>query len=393
MRRHERECVPVRGPLHRREFKLVCGAVIALVVLRLHDMTKGSKRGPRLFLHVGPGKMGTTTIQHGIDKDRTTKQFVDDNLCPFVDTASFLLWTHDLNSVRFNITPELTERRNAFGADLRKCAEEAFDVVLSSEFLGDVPRSLYEIALEPIFEQFELQVVVGYRRFYDWLPSLFFQIERARSKGWKSWPDKGRKLDLLRFYKNERSTTIDKLYTEAYIDNWVDIVNTTKNITIYNLHGDKDLVKAFYCNTLHARSLCKKYSAEHPLSKANVGFATYFDSIAVAAYHKGLVNPDKDTRRKVAKAVESHFKAINVTASKFPKLCFPEDFLEEILQETKRVESTLLPDFFHNDGGENTMEEELEHVKTTKYCTVAVDEVLELYDLSKILTNSTFLHN
>ena len=367
--------------------------VLQRIPLQLHDMTKGSKRGPRLFLHVGPGKMGTTTIQHGIDKDRNTKQFVDDNLCPFVDTASFLLWARDLNRVRFNITPELTERRNVFGADLRKCSEEGFDVVLSSEDLGDVPRSLYEIVLEPIFEQFELQVVVGYRRFYDWLPSLFFQIERVRSKGWTSWPDKGRKLDLLRFYKNERSTTIDKLYTEAYIDNWVDIVNTTKNITIYNLHGDKDLVKAFYCNTLHARSLCKKYSAEHPLSKENVGFATYFDSIAVAAYHKGLVNPDKDTRQKAAKAVESHFKAINVTASKFPKLCFPEDYLEEILQETKRVESTLLPDFFHNDGGENTMEEELEHTKTTKYCRVAADEVLELYDLSKILTNSTFLHN
>ena len=387
----------ISSPSNRREFKLV-GAVIALVVLvvQFHAVTMivpvefgkaevKSKRGPRLFLHVGPGKMGTTTIQHGIDKDRNTKQFVDDNLCPLVDTASFLLWTRDLNRVRFNITPELTERRNVFGADLRKCAEEGFDVVLSSEFLGDVPRSLYKIALEPIFEQFELQIVVGYRRFYDWLPSLFFQIVRMRSKDWSSWPDKGRKLDLLRFYKNERSGKITELYTEAYIDNWLDIVNTTKNIMIYNLHEDKDLVKTFYCNTLHAWSLCKKYSsAKHHLSSANVGFATYFDSIAVAAYHKGLVKPDKVTRQKAAEAVESHFKAINVTASKFPKNCFPEDFLEEILQKTKRVESTLLPDFFHNDGGENTMEDEIEHIKTTKYCTVAVDEVLELYDLSKV---------
>ena len=245
----------ISSPSNRREFKLV-GAVIALVVLvvQFHAVTMivpvefgkaevKSKRGPRLFLHVGPGKMGTTTIQHGIDKDRNTKQFVDDNLCPLVDTASFLLWTRDLNRVRFNITPELTERRNVFGADLRKCAEEGFDVVLSSEFLGDVPRSLYKIALEPIFEQFELQIVVGYRRFYDWLPSLFFQIVRMRSKDWSSWPDKGRKLDLLRFYKNERSGKITELYTEAYIDNWLDIVNTTKNIMIYNLHEDKDLVK------------------------------------------------------------------------------------------------------------------------------------------------------
>ena len=58
-----------------------------------------------------------------------------------------------------------------------------------------------------------------------------------------------------------------------------------KNILIYNLHEDKDVVKTFYCNTLHSRSLCKKYSAKHSLLLKNVGFPTYFDSIAVAAYH------------------------------------------------------------------------------------------------------------
>jgi len=135
---------------------------------------------------------------------------------------------------------------------------------------------------------------------------------------------------------------------------------------------------------LHAQSLCEKYSAKHPLSFENVGFPIYFDSIVVAAYHKGLVDPDKVTRKEARDTVESYFKAINVTVSKFPKLCFPEDFLDKILQETKRVESTLLPDFFHN-GGENTMEEEFQHIKTTKYCTVAVNEVLELYNLSNEL--------
>ena len=262
-----------------------------------------------------------------------------------------MLWTRDLNRVRFNITPELTEWRNIFGADLQNCAEEGLDVVLSSEFLGDVPRSLYKIAFEPIFEQFDLQVVVGYRRFFDWLPSVFFQIDRARSLDWHSWPDKGSKLNLLSFYKTQLSGRITKLYSEAYIDNWLETLNTTKKILIYNLHEDKDVVKTFYCNTLHSRSLCKKYSAKHPLLLKNVGFPTYFDSIAVAAYHKGLIEADKVTRKEAGEAVESYFNAINVTVpSKFPKLCFPEDVLEEIRQETIRVESTLLPDFFHNGG-------------------------------------------
>ena len=113
----------------------------------------------------------------------------------------------------------------------------------------------------------------------------------------------------------------------------------------------------------------------------------HYDSIAVAAYHKGLLEPDKFTRKEAGEAVESYFMAINVTASKFPKLCFPDDFLEEILQQTKRVESTLLPDFFRN-GGENTMEEEFQHIKTTKYCTVAVNEVLEEYDLSNAFSRN-----
>jgi len=371
-------------------------AICVLLVVQFRISTKFSRKNlgrkeakrkggrPRLFLHVGPGKMGTTTIQNGIDKDRKTLEFRADNFCPYVDSASFLLWTRDLNRVRYEITPELTERRKAFGAELKKCGDEGLDVVLSSEFLGDVPLDLYRTALEPIFARFEITIVVGYRRYFDWLPSLFFQIVRQRSKGWNAWPEKGKKSDFITFYETSVDSIITKLYTEAYIKNWMTIVGTQKNILIYNVHVDKDLVKTFYCNTLNASNLCKKYSIKHPLTSENVGFSTHFDSIAVAAYHRGLIaDPDKITRPVAAQNIQKYFEELNVDASIFPETCFPKHYLEEILEKSKRVESSLVPGFFHS-GGKETLEEEFEK-KKSKYCFVSVDAILDKYDLSNAL--------
>ena len=83
-----------------------------------------------------------------------------------------------------------------------------------------------------------------------------------------------------------------------------------------------------------------------------------------------------------------HFKAINVDVSSLPKKCFPDSFLEEILQESKRVESALVPDFFHN-GGEDTLEEDFQKIKMAKYCELAVNKILETYDLLNAFNQTT----
>ena len=119
---------------------LICvslGQISAFLQARESRQAKGEERRSRLFLHVGPGKMGTTTIQDVIDKDRKTAEYAQDNFCPFLDTGSFLKFSNQLNKANFNLTQNLTDRLNVVGAELQECFDHGYDVFLSSEFFRE----------------------------------------------------------------------------------------------------------------------------------------------------------------------------------------------------------------------------------------------------------------
>lgn len=351
-----------------------------LLVIMLKKFTR-----PRLFLHVGPGKMGTTTIQAAINADRKSAEYVLDKLCPFVDNDFFLKFTQDFNAVQFKLTPELTQRFDVVGAALQECFKQGLDVILSSEFLGDMPKEQFDIAFAPIFLKFEVKAVIGYRRFFDWLPSLFFQLDRKWSEGWSKWPNKGepRHIFCAEFLRNP---VIQKLYTEAYINNWLKIVKTRDKIIIHNAHEDKNLLKTLYCQGLHARSLCEKQSVQEPPPNKNVGFSTVYDSIALAAFDQGLIAPNGVSRQEATKLIKRYFMQMNMTDADFPQTCFPDSDLEEILETTKRVESTLLPDFYSSVMGQNAMEREFQKIRRTKYCTVAADEIVKKHNFTHLFS-------
>jgi hypothetical protein len=285
-----------------------------------------------------------------------------------------------MNQAKFDMTePHLVQGHTSIGTSLRKCFQEGRDVVLSSEDLGLVTKEAYHNVFEPLFDNFDLTVVVGYRRFYEWVPSVFFQIQWASSGGYTKWPEDAETPQDFRSWFGRASRTIRMLYTDYYIENWLKIVNTTESIAIYNVHQDNNVAKTFYCSTLGARRLCKKHSAQPP-SKMNVGFSTTWDSIAVASYAQGMIAPNSVNRKEAAGHVKSYFSQKNMTALDFSKTCFSELELEGLLNKTKQVESALFPTFYSSKNGQNTMGTEFENLKETKYCTVDTKKVLEKHN-------------
>ena len=93
-------------------------------------------------------------------------------------------WTETLNGAKFSLEDkDLASVHTKIEKVLQGCYELGQHVVLSSDFLGLVSDKEYEHVFEPLFKNFELKVIVGYRRFYSWAPSVLFELSLMRSSG------------------------------------------------------------------------------------------------------------------------------------------------------------------------------------------------------------------
>ena len=340
---------------------------------------------PRLYLHVGPGKMATTTIQDALHANKET--FSADNFC-VIDSRAFQKVAEQLNIHGFE---SMTLPNGIRGADkeitslkvnylktkkeLTGCQDRNLSVVLSSEYLGLVSREQYDRSLAPLLKGFTLTIVVGYRRFYSWAPSVYFQLKRHSSKGYVTWDDKFA-TNFKSYFKN--NDNLYKLYTDSYINNWSHIVDRD-NIKIYNMHEDNNVVKTFYCSVVKAEHACKE-AIENPPPESNVGFSTVFDAIAVAAHKKGIV-PGNFTRKGATLVTSNFFSDKLITQSDLPKDCFEEEDMARIMEKSKVVESMLLPTYFASERGEATMQTELDKLMESKYCMVDTERVIADYEI------------
>ena len=262
--------------------------------------------------------------------------------------------------------------------ELTGCQDRNLSVVLSSECLGLVSREQYERSLAPLLKGFTLTIVVGYRRFYSWAPSVYFQLRRHSSKGYVTWDDKFATNFKSYFKNNDNLYKLYKLYTDSYINNWSHIVDRD-NIKIYNMHEDNNVVKTFYCSVLKAEHACKE-AIENPPPESNVGFSTVFDAIAVAAHKKGIV-PGNFTRKGATLVISNFFSDKLITQSDLPKDCFEEEDMARIMEKSKVVESMLLPTYFASERGEATMQTELDKLMESKYCMVDTERVIADYEI------------
>lgn len=223
---------------------------------------------------------------------------------------------------------ELLEMKKTF-AD---CRESNLSVVLSSEDIGLMSEDHYEQTLAHLFEGFELTVVVGYRRFYSWAPSVYFQLKKGWTGGYSRFDDDLPANFKQYFAQANHFENLLRLYTDSYVDNWSHIVDR-KDIVIYNLHEDGNVLKTFYCNILKAEHACKKaIETLHPNS--NVGFSTVFDAIAVAAHQEGIV-PDTFGRKNATLLITDFFKDSLITESDLPKDCFEDEDMAYIMEKSK----------------------------------------------------------
>ena len=317
---------------------------------------KGKK--PHLFLHVGPQKTASSTLQSTLDKlSSLTHELKDDNfyymhIAP--EAGDFDCETDNWGGFH---NCKASDKLKSL---IRKTRDEGKNLLLTDENLDENFVKGLRDAIDD--DDWNVTVIVMYRRIHEWLLSWYNQINKTTnidSKGdvlfndegvpyrteHKHWPDHGgiRVPNFSTWYKEytryrkptelvdmHRSIKFYNLYNESF----------KNDVRLYNMHNEGDLVTDFICNIIGATNACKKYQNNlevYEIKENNSSIDLDHDIVAVHAYEQGHIDKTL-TRTGVSEAVTTYIKE---SGKIIPRKCEPEvtDQIRNWLVDSEKVMS------------------------------------------------------
>lgn len=390
----------------------------------LQTRWKRTPRRPQAVVHVGPHKTGTTAIQSSFRKySKDVKK----------DSYEYLLRGMYFGHCLVGNAPEGQWKEKCQGQpmtnlqnQIRKARSQKKNIVVSSESLDRTDKQDPD-KMRQILPEYEIHVVVTYRRFYDWIVSLAGQIYRMNhGMGWDAWPayddidsqDDGHYThdNIVTYLSPETIQDVyERVYTTAVYDSYRSAGYETH---LLNYHSSEDIVESFFCldyvNMTHACS-AKKADTTVDAPKANRAESSTYDEIVVAAYRAGLLFSSEDDDDDVSSAVTSTTNSTSLHVVKrepiasrakvremlqgfvegslgyseesLPKVCVPDGTVNLLREISLSSEAALLPTFHESENGRESLLSDFESYKTTKFCSVDAKKVLELSSIQTFFSN------
>jgi hypothetical protein len=391
---------------------------------------------PWLVIHVGPPKTATTTIQEALTTDTFQQALQRDN---YVYTGAYIRndgqfqrpkkINQQLKDVRCHM--EMSKARQQLSRKNKRqnspkkavkevvsrvpCAKEIVrllqifkkrnqSLIISDETLSNAWTAFYDmrnkapldfISLrELLSDDWNLLVIIGYRRFVDWLPSAKQQIERwnPHKPRMNKWPDGtrtgGKAVSGVfpDYWKRPRGLAYH--YTHEVLA----AVDNILPVRIFNMHltdaDDDQLVPVrtnFLCHALpnapHTCAFSKQMDAATLQEKiANPQQTLSYDMLATAAAAANLIDTVAIKRHDaVLAAQEYHEKVLNQTATDFPVTCPDKSEYETYLNHSLILEKEILPELFATTPAleERHIADFWKSVAQQKYCHIDTAAVLQ----------------
>mmetsp|Transcript_12355 Transcript_12355/g.17609 ORF Transcript_12355/g.17609 Transcript_12355/m.17609 type:complete len:426 (+) Transcript_12355:121-1398(+) len=376
----------------RKSFKKGCSSIVLFLLLFalsqnfLWHYLRGLKlrrkvERPKVILHVGPGKMGTTSLQTAMVEDM--EELSKDNFCvfeprTFVSIGCELLNNNAHPDKKYTVAEMLDDKRIKRMLDyFDHCHDMKQPMLLSTECLGLHEKEVWEGVLKPSLERWDITIALGYRRFYSWAPSVWFQI--MRQKITKRWPKNDHETIIPFhdwYHSNHGRFCLKALYTDMYMNHWKGM--GIENFLVYNMHEDPNFLRFFFCSTLRLKHTCKKHF-HAPTKEANVGFSIQNDRLACALHSLGYINPERINRIEAGKMISDFFLKNVTSLDKVSPSCFTNEEMNRVLERSKKLEAELFPEFHERSQGEWTMAYELEAMKDKYFCDVNITDVIDHY--------------
>lgn len=408
-----------------------CTAIVAQNFTLADDQDKApiftlagnqDKEKPLLLLHIGPPKTATTTLQDGFLEfkgallERDNIYYCEGKTCQAA--------AHDTTMCGFNLNLSAADE---CWSNLRERLQNLpgrptdSHVLFSAEPMSiGVRRWQHRMnrrapidwlsVRDQLGQDWRPVVILGYRRFMDWLPSAEQQIWRwnGAKPNLNKWPKEngGMRIQPL-FPTRWKEIVAFGKYTYPATNLLYDNIDGLLPVVLFNMHdlsetfpsfnatagqeimstGEKiSMLSRFFCKTfsetgIKSSSSCSESLALDERKKhkkvSNPSQTLYYDVLAVAAYDMQLT-PVGASRRRIAVLIEEFQRdLLNQTFHDFPVTCPSRDEDEHLLSYSLHIESQLLPSFHNTSYGKDLHESDFwNNFKRKKYCWIDTDAVL-----------------
>lgn len=283
-----------------------------------------------VIFHVGPAKMGSTSIQiQGLQKYEQELHQDGYNVVDFRD-ASQLNQCLVRDTVKCQSQPD--QEWSRFVKFLQESKRHKRHVVFSTEnhwnFFSNNTLLVFS-AYQQVFSQFgyHVRIVIGYRPLFDYWPSIYFQ--KYNHYCGYSHQDVGTIPSLVDFWKHTNKTKQLRHPSYAALQH---AQHYFTNVYILPL-GD-EFVERFLCHTMvHATHACRAiiHSQDEEAPILNHKHSLFSDRLAQAAKSH---NVSSKSCKKLSQRIQQHLVNGPLLQEKLPRTCLDDSQQEWLWNKT-----------------------------------------------------------
>jgi len=335
---------------------------------------------PFLVLHVGPPKTATTSLQteftqlnatlaldnylyagryYHPDFDGKLNKFVpnrEDTRLGEIVRDMFKPSNCNQTKTRQNLVECVTALKKEL--DSLSNTTGLRNILLSDEGLTkSFQDPEFFVALrDAIGQDWDVIIIVGYRRFFEWLPSDMFQryrMDKDRGENnWKNnWPSQngpGEKVTLLLPFYYTMWSELGHIFANTVLES----VGDAFPVKILNLHANDtgSLRSQFLCDALpNAPQSCKEsrtldvQNDSIVMNDAKAALHVNYDMLAVGAAELGLIDVNQHKRKFIREAIRNYTEVyLGQGPWDFALKCPSQKQFDELLEMTLDLEVKCL---------------------------------------------------
>ena len=279
--------------------------------------------------------------------------------------------------------------------------------------------------IDAVFPRYSVELVLGYRRLYDWLGSAKNEFEKkyegypppviknntaATDVAQIPWfTNRDRHSSNVGFYETFANTTIRHharhyegrldfscqhcglKYADLIVAQYQPLLDAGARLRFTNVHDkERSIPEQFYCDILNATATCSAIMAQKKSKTLNPSQSLDYDRIAVEAFDQGLFKPIENNhayREKIGKELSKYHKT-KLGSKPLPLECESDTALDALLRESIRLERELVPHLFN----ETDLRRDFEMARRKeKFCSVNATAVLEDPEWREVFTDGDWL--
>lgn len=244
-------------------------------------------------------------------------------------------------------------------------------------FSGHQPFRLDWKVMKETFKKWDVRIVFGYRRYYEWILSVKNQIDKytPRHRSLDDWEqDGGKRLQPIHEHLHEMMVRICPFPSSAET---FEGYSPHYPVSWYNMHST-DIVTQFLCDIVpNATAACKERRRHPDKIQSNPSEPTLqYDLLAHEAHDLGLFNSTLPRQWVASKT--RHYHEHDLARKPFNLTCPSQSQLEPLLERSIQEEKQLLSQDDHAAEAEEHLRTSYsEFVGKKRFCTVNAKETLK----------------